>query len=680
MVTINLDSLRGGGTMPRASVNGLQWTEAEPLRGGGVLADTPIRSSRNVHNVLAWTPADDSIGNEIGNPVTVNFEAENAELAELDFTDTESFDDDGVHDGTVQDVTAIELATSSPETDFENYNTGLITGASQPNEWTNLSPVDNNQANDWLSDGNMEVKALYWSDDLVLQYDPAGVVRSGEMKIRFRFDGTSGRFRFAHLVTGSGSAMRGHYIQFEVGQNYVYYGRFTSYKNTSNIRFDTLGWTPAQDTWYWGKVRFVHEPGVRVYAQYKFWEDGAAEPASYSWGGEDTAYVTDGTIAVSTWHSSSNQIYYWDDISFVPIPPVYGASGNWESDPLDVSLADVAAGHRIHFDATTPTDTTALVKCRWGAGDAWLTCTDGEKLPGLLYREDMREGSARALLYLRIELATTDNSATPTIDNLVINFDPCLFDDIELTVDNKLATIANGHLAKWGREQISAGVPVEGFDDLYVQAHSFQNYRLQGESILAVFEYDGFTIDEITFAQLLQAWKVGAADGYFAFSSGAIEAVAVAQFTARTTWSISFHDYQWTLIDKTQGIHADAWFWVGHAQTDDFPGSLVAGELQLSDHIGSILANAYKRDDFLGAELVQGYRFDDTIGNVLPGVEAMNDFLGMQIVAIGHRTDAPGSLVVFGVNRKNEIDIQTIDADTVAELEKLGFVFPAEAP
>lgn len=667
--------------MPRASVNGLHFIEAEPLRGGGVLADAPIRSSRNVHNVLDWTPEDDSEGAEIGNPVTVNFEAENTELAELDFTDTESFDADGTHNGTVQAVTAIELATSSPSTDFENYNAGLITGATQPDEWTNLSPVDNNSANDWLSDGNTEVKALYWSDDLFVQYDPAGVLRAGVMKIRFRFDGTSGRFRFAHLLTGSGTALRGHYIQFEVGSHYTYYGRFTRYDNLQAIRFDTGGaGVLAEDTWYWGKIRFAHDPGVRVYAQYKIWEEGDTEPASYSWGGEDTAYVNDGTVGVQTWHSSYNQVYYWDDISVEPEPAVYGASGNWESDPLDVSLADVAAGHRINFDATTPANTTAAVKCRWGVGDTWLTCTAGEKLPGLLYREDMRTGSARAFLYLRIELATTDTSATPEIDNLVINFDPCLFEDIELTVDNQLATIANGHLAKWGREQISGGVKVEGFDDLYVQAHSFQNYRLQGESLLAVFEYDGFTIGEITFAQLLQAWKAGTADGYFAFSSGAIEAVALAQYTARTTWSIAGHNYQWTLIDKTQGIHADAWFWVGHAQTDDFPGSLVSGELQLSDHLGALLANAYKRDDFVGNNIIQGYRFDDSIGNVLPGVEAMNDFLGTNVVAIRHLTDVPGSLLVFGVNRKNEIEIQTIDADTVAELVKLGFVFPAEAP
>ena len=679
MVTINLDPLRGGGTMPRASVNGLQFVEAEPLRGGGVLNDAPILSSKDVHSIIEWTPEDASEGNEIGGPVTVNFEAVAGELLDLDFTDTESFDDDGTHDGTVSVATAIILAASSPETDFEDYVGGLITSGSQPESWTNLSPYDNMRLSVDIDPPNQSVKALYWNEDLVVQYDPAGVVSGGEMKVRFRFNDSTGRFLFYHLITGSGSAMRGHYVQFERNSVNMFYGRCNSYDNRDEIRFESFGFPLLEDKWYWGKIQFVHDPGVRVYAQYKIWADGDTEPASYSWGGEDTAYMNDGTIAVATWHSSANQVYYWDDISFVPPSPVYGTSGNWESDPLDVSAAEIAAGHRITFDATTPPDTTAIVKCKWGVGDSWLTCADGEKLPGLLYRENMLTGSARAIIYLRIELATTDTSATPEIDNFVISFDPCIFADVELLVDSKSATIANGHLAKWGREQISGGVLIEAFDDLTVQGWGFESYRLNGESVPSVLKYDGYTIGEVIFSQLLQTFKVGAADGYFAFRGGSIEAVAVAQFTARTTWSIAFHDYQWTLIDKTQGIHADAWFWVGHAQADDFPGSMIAAELQLSDHLGSIIAEGYKRDDFLGSELIQGYRFDDTIGSILPGLEKLNDFLGMQVVAIGHRTDFPGALLVYGVNRRNELEIQTVDADTVVELEKLGFVFPPEA-
>lgn len=684
MVTINLDVLRAGATMPRAFVNGQQWIEAEILRAGAVMPATPIRSSEDVHTVLDWTPDDNSIGHEIGGPVTVNFEATKGELAELDFTDTESFDDDGTHNGTVSSATAIELATTAELIDFEDYVGGNITGGSQPHSWTSVSPYDNNQT--WIDPADSEklcVRALNWNHWMGVRLDDAGGSNlAGVIAGRVRFESdVDQQFFVSFNLTGSGSAMRGHYISWGTQSIYASFGRWSSgYDGTYGIRVENMGFEPAVDTWYRFKVRFWTTEGVSMGAQFKFWEDGTTEPESYSWGGSDTAYTVPGYVAINTKHSSANPVMHWDDFQFMPDPPIFETSGNWESDPLNVSAAEIAAGHRINFDTTTPTDTTAAVKCCWGEGDAWLTCTDGEKLPGLLYREDMSAGSARATLYLRIELATTDTNATPEIDNLIINFDPCIFEDIELVVDGQSATRDNDHLAKWGREQISGGVLVEAFDDLFVQAHSFESYRLQGEAITAIFKYDDFTVGDIVFSQLVQVFKVGASDGYFAFRGGAIEAVAAIQYTPRTTWSIAYHDYNWTLIDKTQGIHADAWFWVGHAQADDFPGSMIAAELQLSDHLGSILANAYKRDDFLGDELIQGYRFDDSIGSILPALEKLNDFLGMEVVAIEHRTDAPGSLLVYGVNRRNEIEIQTIDADTVAELELLGFVFPPEAP
>jgi len=682
MVTINLEALRGGGIMPRASVNGLQFVEAEALRGGGILKDSPVGSSEDVHTVLEWTPEDDSIGNEIAGPVTVNFEATKGVLLDLDFTDTESFDDDGVHSDTVQNVTALELATSAPFIDFEDYLGGLLTQAGNPNSWTTLSAQNNHNLAVDPDDADKRVaKSLYWNVWQGLRLDDTGgAIENGTMGCRFRFINADGIFYLSWGITGSGASMHGHAIGIEEGSNYARMYRWNDFDSQTWIRNEQIAFVPTTGVWYNFKVQFWTTVGVSTSAQFKIWEEGDAEPASWEWGGSDTVYAQAGYVAVNFKHSSYNQDYYWDDFWVNPDPADYVSSGYWESDPIDVSAAEIAVGHRINFDATTPTDTTAAVKCRWGEGDTWLTCTDGEKIPGLTYRELMESGSAKSTLYLRVELATTDSEETPTVDNLIVNFDPCIFGDIELLVDGQTATIANGHLAQWGREQISGGVLIEAFDDLFVQAHSFENYRLNGESISAIFKYDGYTVESIAFSQLLQAWKIGAADGYFAFRGGAIEAVAVAAFTVSDKWYRSFHDYQWTLIDKTQGIHADMWFWVGHAQADDFPGSMLAAELELNDHPGSMTVEGYKRNDFLGTELVQGYRFDDTIGNVLPGVEEMNDFLGLTVVAIGHRTDVPGSLVVFGVNRNNEIEIQTIDSDTVAELVKLGFVFPPEAP
>jgi hypothetical protein len=666
--------------MPRAFINGEQWIEANPLRGSGIAPAAKIGSKTDVHNVLAWTPANNSDGNEIAGPITVNFEAVNTDVLDIDGATGTYFDDNGTHDDTVGTPTGIELATSAPFVDFEDYSGNLA--GSNPDNWTRLDQkYDSNMTiqNDPVNSGEKSVRGQVYNSVLDYRLDDAGEMYGGVLQFRFLFPAIGDwKIRAIFQTQGAGSALRGYALQIPSNSTYAQTLRITDWDSTYGMHSRNHGVTIQANNWYWLKVHFWGT--TTTYFEFKVWKDGDAEPASYIWGDGDSAYTQEGYVGFATVHNVASPYVFMDDFSIVPDPATYASSGEWISDPLDVSAVETLASSRIYFDVTTPANTTAALKCRWRNTDAWIACTDGAPLPGIEYRDDMTPGAAKSELELKVELATTDTSATPSIENLAIHFDPCEWEDTEIELDGDSFTVAGGNLAYWGRLQISGGSEIEGFDDLTIQGWGYENYKLHGEPLIAKFIFDDYEVDSIVFSQLLQAWKIGGADGYFAFRGGAIEAVPRFTWTVTSPWFNAGKSYQWTLIDRTQGIHADAWYWIGHAQADDFIGSTIAAIPELSDHPGSMLANAYKRDDFPGESLIQGYRFDNYLGTVLPALEKLDDFFGMTVVAIGHSTDSPGSLVVFGANRNNEIEIQTIDADTVAELENLGFVFPPEAP
>jgi hypothetical protein len=674
--------MRGGGRLVRPSVNGLQFVETGILRGSGVLTDPRIGSKRDIHSVLDWTPDDNSEGHPVGGPVTVNFKAENTTRQEIDGATGTFFEDYGTHNQTKSIGTAIELATAAPSVDFEDYVPySTLVNASNPDNWFRLDQKSDGNTTirpDPINTDEWSVRGQVYNSALQHRLDDAGTMYAGILTARFYFDG-DGYFSLTFQHTGSGTALRGYCAQVASGSQYISFRRMNDWDSFYGVASQTLGIGTIQTgTWYWLKVRFYGT--TTTGAQYKCWEDGDSEPENFSWLGSDSAYTREGYVGFHTGHNVTSPLIYMDDFSVEPDPAVYVSSGDWTSDELDVTAVQTLASHRIHFDTTTPENTTAAVKCRWGTGDSWLTCTDGAKLPGCEYRDDMTVGAAKSLLELRIELATTDTGSTPSVDNLRVEFDPCLFEDCKIELDGDPLTIALGTLSKWGREQVSGGSVTEGFLDLYVQGHSRRNYKLRGETILAEFLFDDHLIDDIVFAQLLQAFRIGAANGYFSFSFGAIESVGHLNYTVRNVWFNAGKNYEWVLIDKTQGIHADSWYWVGHAQADDFLGSALVADPEESDFPGSVIVKGYKRDDYLGSALVQGWRHDDFLGSLLVYLQTHYDFPGAAIVAVGHSTDFPGSLVVYGVNRNNEIEIHTVDADTVAELEKLGFVFPPENP
>ena len=677
---ITAEPLIWGSRLERASINGHQFIEPDPLRWGFRLPDPTIGSSHDIHSVLNWTPDHSSEGHPVGGPVTVNFKAENSEPLAVEFVSGTDFENGGTHDGTEVFGDAVQLLDAVKIFDFEDYvvDTTLTSGG-QPESWISRTQWNNRHLiRDKPTPDTNRVVHVEGDREGISTLVSAGDVESGllEMMVYWPSAFLPTRTGLGFCMTGSGTALRGHAMTFKVGDYRVWAYRIDDEDSWYAYASITVP-TPQINTWYHFKVHFWTTTTVNY--EFKLWKDSDTEPTEYTWGWASGSYVQPGAVGILT--DGTGQSVSLDNFAFDSGIPEYPASGEWTSDPIDVSSVETFSSGILTFDKTEPTDTTAALRARWNSSGEWQVCTSGETVPGIEYRDDMTPGSIRQTLEFRIELATTDAEETPSVSNIQLNFDPCDFANAEIDVDGKSATMANEHLAKWGKEQVSGGTELIAYDDLFVRAHTLKSYRLHGEEIEAKFIFSDYEIDSIIFSQLVHAIRIATGgDAYFGFSgqAGAVEANSVASWTARMGWWKALHSYEWVLIDKTQRIRADARYRIGHPRNDDFLGSIVVAVAEQADFPGTILAKAYQRDDFPGTQLVQGWRIDDLPGSILAALQSSNDFPGSVIVGIGRQDDFPGGLLVFGVNRKNVIEIHTIDSDTLAELQLIGFVFPPE--
>lgn len=133
MVVVAAGVMRGGGAMPRATVNKQQFIEAGVARGGGVAVDGKIGTAKEVIVVDGWTPEAESIDIDHGHSIKVDLHAtdDTAELEHL-FDEGQDFDDNGTHDDTETIGDIIQLATDAELIDFEDYPGGNITGTGRP--------------------------------------------------------------------------------------------------------------------------------------------------------------------------------------------------------------------------------------------------------------------------------------------------------------------------------------------------------------------------------------------------------------------------------------------------------------------------------------------------------------------------------------------------------------------
>jgi hypothetical protein len=679
---ISAGVIRGGGRGPRASVNGHHWVEAGVMRGGGRDPEARIGSKAQVLNVKAWDPADNDTEVLHGSSVEVNVEALNSSEKDVHYDEGSDFET-GVYSQTKTVGDGVQLAEIGTDIDFEDHILNAnIDAVSQPVDWFRIDTygATNIKTGDYgvgSNSGRMVRNQQFnhvggaRNDDIAVHYD-------GVVKARFYLTGSSDkRAGLFFRVTGSGSGLRGHAIGFARGSPFIWFLRMDDFDSHFGIQSWNRGTDIPTDTWFWVKVRYFGGSS-NVQCQVKVWNDGAGEPASWQWTTTtSTAYLQQGRVGFFHTSSAANEYNYLDDFSQDPDPPVYPTSGNWESGIIDVTAANHYSHGLVTWTEVTPTNTTVAVKVRWPNG-SWQACTNGAIVPGPEYESDMRAGSTFDEMELRIELATTDTSATPSVEDLRVYFEPGRLEEFEVIAAGLSNVLSDGTLVVWGRGYFTAGsgepyIPEADWSDLYAVTTRYW-LAADGATVAATLKYWGNTIDAITFqaetskfrnAYLRSVW-IAIGDP---FPSGP----ATWSWTALQEWSPTGHDYYWLIIDKGAAIHADGYWICGTAVINDHPVSLLAGPAEIHDHAVSLLVQGYKRDDHPVSLLVQGWRLDDFPLSLLPGVWKINDQPVSILAAERYLNDHPVSIVVYGVDREGMIEVNIIADETWTELAAKGY-------
>jgi len=636
------------------------------MRGGGRAPGSKIGSSVDeILRVKSWDPADAEDEVPHGHSVKLNVEAiataehevlydEGSDFLAGSFSDVEIVGDE------------LNLITSPYVEDWE--------GVTPLNNWTkrltgspSLSVIDDG------SGVNNVLRKLNWNKTTLLSADngpnASDVIVKARWQIKNKWDAYPG---LAARITGSGTACRGYVLLYAEDNGQVTLRRITGDGSTFLIGFDNSpGIDEVQvDEWCWMALRIS---GSTI--QYKIWmEDESSEPASWKWIATDSVHAGPGDVGIWTRHSTGNEVVWWDDFSAETVPPVYQTSGDWESDPVDVTDVLAFSHGLVTWTQSTPTDTTVAVKCRWPGG-SWQTMTNGGILPQIDYLKRMVAGSSRDTLEFRVELATTDTDVTPAVSDLRVYFEPARAEEFEVTVDGASHVEADGTLQWWGRGWIGPGdtsgdppTLEADWSDLWLETTVPWVGRNE-ETIAAAFEYWSNAIEAITFDAEPSRYRLGYLRSYWSVPITPFEhGPAEWTWTSLQEWFQMAHTYEWVIVDKGQAIHGDARWLVGHYQIDNFIGSVLPALVHVANFPGSLLVKGYQIDNFLGSLLVQGWRVDNFIGSVLPGVRFVKNFPGSVLVAVGHHTNFPGSAVIFGVNREGAIEINVIDDSTWAAL------------
>lgn len=665
--TISVETMIGGGMMPRVSINGHQFIETETMIGGGMAPDAMIGSKRQVLNVKGWTPDQDDFDVAHGQSVTANVEATNT--AELEVLYDEGAD---FQTGTLDDMEIVgdelHLKTTPYEEDWE--------GVTPLNNWTlrftgspSLSIID-----DGSGDNNV-LRKLNWNKTTLLSADDgpnaSDVVLKARWQIKNKWDAYPG---LAARITGSATACRGYCLLYQEDTGSISLRRITGDGSTFLIGFNGSPGVPEvqEDEWCNLALRVVGSD-----FRFKIWMEPDPEPGSWTWIATDSVHSGPGDCGIWTRHSSGNEVLWWDDFSAETVPPVYQNNGSW-IDFIDVTSVDHYSHAMISWDETEPALTNVSVAVRWPGDTLYQVQTvNPDRLKGIAYEQDMRAGSTKHTLEIKVSMTTTDPDVTPTLSNLRVYFEPGRAEEFDLTVHGVVGVPADGSLAWWGRGWIGAsGVPPTleaDWSDLWFQTTRpwmARDYQV----VAAALEYWGNAIDDITFEAEGSKYRHGYLKAYWSvpvtpFYSGG----NVFEYTVLKEWFQMGHAYEWLIIDKGQAIHADARWLVGHYQLDNFPGSLLVALPNVSNFPGSLLVKGYQLDNFMGSLLVQGWRFDNFPGSVLPGVRYLYNFPGSSLVAVAHHQNFPGSVLVFGVDREGQIEVNVVSDETWAELTARGY-------
>jgi hypothetical protein len=686
--TITCEVGRSGSYGVRASVNNHVFIECGVMRGGSRAPDIKIRTGvgAGILTIHEWQPVDAADDVDHLKPFRVNFSA-NAASAEKsilydDGTSGELWST-GTLDGATPVSDGVQLTVDAPAFDFDDYADGNL---SLNSDWISCGNVGMYAGDYDTAKPGKELRFINgYNAFSVYRYSPSGNVLSFDAYVKLMVPSGSNLANSSGIMfygEGSGTAFRGYRIYHQWGSNSVRWQRM--YDSDSYFGVTTNSWyfvTSVVNTWYWLAIRVLNNNLTSVQAWAKFWKDGDPEPATWTYGNADTWRPNPATanVGLAASGSSTTSTHYLDDFSYVPSPATYETEGTWESGEIDVTSTALYSRATVQWDETLPSNTIASVLARWRAGGSWLACTNGGEIPGIDVGEAMTAGSSKDSLELRVELETTDTSATPYVGNLAVDFVP--FDpaglEIELDSGTLSCVTADSSLEVWGMRRIIGGANDIGYSDLWAETHQPYHLFLDDKALQAALLYGGWEIGFIVVSLARDKWMESSAFAGFQFSMDPIKYEGPpieCRYNVHDRWSPMGHGYEWVLLDRGIAIHADGWYIVGHIQIDNHPGSLLVGHRELENHPGELLVKGIRRDNHIGELLVQGWRGDNHPGMLMAAMEFADNHPGSFLVGIREREGHPGSFLVYGVNRDGAIFVNVINDTTYAKLVEAGIV------
>ena len=291
----------------------------------------------------------------------------------------------------------------------------------------------------------------------------------------------------------------------------------------------------------------------------------------------------------------------------------------------------------------------------------------------------MEAGSPYEDLEFQIGLTTSDDSETPTVENVRFYFEPVSEEALLIDLDGDIeCTVANGLLDYWHRAHVVGAAAVLDWDDIKIQTEAGRWVTTAGKGVTISLKYGGVVIDEIVYAVSKDFWMESPyfAGYYWGLTPLVYEAAPIqVRYNVSDPWTPGSHIYEWVLIDKNLAMHADTWYIVGRPQRDDHPMSWLVAALNIHDHPLSVQPRGWARDDHPLSMLIQGWARNDHPLSVTVGEWTVNDQPVSMLVGIRYLNDHPLSYVVYGVNREGSIVVNVIDDNTHQTLLDHGITF-----
>lgn len=194
-------------------------------------------------------------------------------------------------------------------TDFREYAAAAGLPADWSEQW-NTGATWSIEAGNWLRQTHSSVNSRQAS-----QWDDVPDTADVEIlaKLRSSASANSGTYAgVAARIAGSAGAEDGMYCRLSVsstGQRRISYGSYTGgTANSSNYPASGDVWNT--NTWYWLRFR-VNGTDVK----YKLWEDGTAEPASWTQEATRSTPTAAGGAGVHCWTPNSNNDWAWFSVA-----------------------------------------------------------------------------------------------------------------------------------------------------------------------------------------------------------------------------------------------------------------------------------------------------------------------------------------------------------------------------